>query len=110
MQVRHQILAVKDSHNVVQNALVDGKPRIARALNDQQNFFKRRADLDRGDLDSRHHHVFHLTFGKLQDPFEHSTVFMTIAVDQGAKFRIRGAELVTSRIVCDALGRKTRNR
>ena len=76
MQVGHQILAVQDSDDVVQNALVDRKSGIARALDDQQDLIERRADIDRRNLHSRHHDVLDLAFGKFENPLEHASVLV----------------------------------
>ena len=58
--------------NVIEGALINRKSRVPRALDHQQHFLEPGVDVNRRDFHSRHHHVFHVTFGKLEYPFEHA--------------------------------------
>ena len=78
MQVRHQVLAVQDPDDIVQNALVNRESGVPGALHRRDNFIERHADLDGRDFHSRDHHVLDLTFRKLEDPFEHSSMFVAL--------------------------------
>src|ERR1051325_5337037 len=85
MQIRHQIFTMKDADDVVQNALVHGETRIPGAFDNQKNLIEGRTDFQRSNFHARHHDVFNLALGKLEDAFEHSGAFLLIAVDHGAQ-------------------------
>ena len=108
MQVRHQILAVKDTDDVVQNALVDRKPGIARALDDKQDLVERRADIDRRNFHARHHDVLDLAFGEFQNPLEHACVFVPLLLISARSSASEAATGATQFRISRTLGRKSR--
>jgi hypothetical protein len=84
MQIRHQVFAVQNADNVIERALINRKSRVSRALDHQQHFLERRVDVNRRDFHSRHHDIFHVTFGKLEYPFEHARMLIAFRIEQSA--------------------------
>jgi hypothetical protein len=108
MNVRHQILAVKDAGDVIQNPLVYRKAGVSGAFHNNENLLKRSADFNCGNFHSRHHHVFHLPLGELEDAFEHSGVFVAVAIDKRAKLGVRNRGGESRGVVTDASEEESR--
>jgi hypothetical protein len=78
MQVRHQVLPMQNSDNIVENALINRESGVARIFYHKDNFIKRSAGVDRRHFHARNHYVFDLALRELENPLEHALVVVSL--------------------------------
>src|SRR5207244_1875924 len=78
MQIRHQVLTVQNADNIVENATIDRKSRVARAFDHSDDFLKERAGVDGRHFHARHHDSTDLAFQKFPQALQQTCRIVTL--------------------------------